>query len=83
MRMARAASARCRVLKWAESTWIASRATSWRISARHCVSPRSEPMPKVLSLSWPYCVTFSVTLPRRMSMMWPAPNAMPLDCCTR
>ena len=30
-----------------------------------------------------YCATFSVALPRRMSMMWPAPKLMPLRCCTR
>ena len=55
----------------------------WRARLRHSLSPRSAPMPKVLKAAWPCCSTFSVFLPRRMSMMCPVPKLMPLAWFTR
>ncbi|MNS88782.1 hypothetical protein D3C72_1227720 [compost metagenome] len=71
------------VLKASASTASAPVAISWRSTPRSATSLNSAPMPKVLMRSCPNCLTFSVALPRRMSMMWPAPKLMPLSCCTR
>ncbi len=58
-------------------------AISWRSTPRHWGSVRSAPMPKVEIFSCPNCATFSVFLPRRMSMMCPVPKLMPLAWFTR
>jgi len=40
-------------------------------------------MPKVEIFWCPNWFILSVTLPRRMSITWPAPKCRPLACCTR
>ena len=53
-------------------------ATSWRSTARHCFSLSSRPMPNTDSLSWPNCVTFSVSRPISTSIRCMAPKRCPV-----